>query len=523
MSANRDVANPPVRQAGKWSRLRRLIVVSSKWLAISLLVLGGYWLVRGWYLHTHGYAQLAEAVAQTNRDFPGWTWRELRAELLRQPDADRGALLLEQLYDKVLAKQIELPFGQGTLDSFTLPWALGHYPGSSLRQAIKARQPLRRPAATNKVLAELEDLRRELHKFRGIPAGGRLDEKAPDFWRMPKHHSMCKLLGQAAVLWALEELAAGRPQQVLEYAEVLLGLANAIRREKFVLAVVLCHELELKAARLVELTLAHEQVPKASLARLHSRFIEALRHPTLVDVLWGERARLYDLMERLDHDPEELQELHDYFAGLEARNPFRGQITWTQRALEHAMAALGYWKLYANLPATRAKSLGYFNQAIRLAELPGEQFLLELGRFEMAWRVGPAYRSPWCPTVICLLDFGCQATLTEIYETVRLRQECLEATVLGIAYERYRLKEGRWPARLRQLPAEWLPQLPPPQLEQHLQVFSLPEGLVIWADRPPQFGRRQFLMTTWDHFLSQDNTFLLLEPEDRLSSKRRDL
>ena len=108
------------------------------------------------------------------------------------------------------------------------------------------------------------------------------------------------------------------------------------------------------------------------------------------------------------------------------------------------------WKIYLNMPAYRAKTLVLATEFVELCKLPPEQQRLAL----MEWIAGVSSAMPSKVEQTLLLDAASNVSFS--LGAIAL----LRASAAGVAAERFRLAEGRWPAELAELVPKYLTGVP---------------------------------------------------------------
>jgi len=495
---------------------RRVLAKGAGWLLVLLLTFGTYLLVRSWYIHWAGTRDLGLALAETEREFPHWTWESLRRDPDFAPTNDEGAKLLESLYHE-LAKR-----GGGD------PWqALQELQAyrllTGVRQELLSARGSAAKAMPRRALEECARFAQQILAFRHVPPGGRMDVCPLGAWETPQHLQALQLLVSLTSALAVWELDNGRPEHALEYAEAMLGMANAVRQEPTLLAFAHWAEMEQSAARLLELTLARTEISEQRLAYWQRRFEELLPLPRFERIVRGERARTELALARLG-DAAQRRAIFDSL--LQQCAPSRQRFlddpfSWaTQQTQEIWLAyQLGTW-----LPYLRTQSLRYFNEAEVLFRLSPEQFERQVPSFLYRWEGyrHDLWRDEWRVMSIFagwLLDWPVRNLMRHRDE----RDACLAAAVLAIGLERYRMQHGHWPIRFSDLPADWLPKVPHLNLKQDAYLHPVEDAVVVQVRT--KFGHSSPLSPQWREwrwFAYEPGTFILFDPPKRLYVRRPD-
>lgn len=506
-------ANMPVTSSagGCGRKVARLTV----WLFVFLAATVFYFSLRWYYVCMAGQRILTEAFTETEREFPGWDWEDLRRDWDFVPKDDQGCELLESLYRELTAR--------GFSDAFSVVRRIeGMYSPQDWRKDLDFRPlNIRRTRGIRKLLSDWPELRQRILEFRRVPPGGRMDVYPVSIMEIPNHHRALDMLVPLTISLALMEVEDGRAEQALDYVEAFLGMAHAVRDEPTVLAFCRCAQLELSAVRLLEWVLSRVEVSDKRLGEIHERLLAVLPLRSLERVIRGERARTDAALSR--------------FGVPEYRREFMRQVRQTcapprqyflDRLLEHIQQTVFALRFHYHaqtwLHYTRAQALRYFNQAYQVAQLSPQQFEMEVTRFLSRWE-GRSIRG-WCDSMwlAALAGSGPEQPMRTLVRMLDERDGGLSAAILAVGLERYRLQYGHWPARFQYLPQNWLPNLARFDAKRDFRLHSLSDGLVV------QVRRRESSFRGWSwpvaeckEFASDPASFILFETADRLYVQQR--
>jgi hypothetical protein len=486
------------------------------WLLVLLAVTVIYFSLRWYYVSAAGVQILTEALTETERQFPGWDWESLRRNRDFAPKDDQGCTLLESLYQELTAR--------GFSDAFSVFHQVGgiYWPHDWRRELDLNLPEMRSTRGIRKLRSNWPELRDRILEFRRVPPGGRMDVYPLSIVEIPNHHRALDMLVPLTTNLALMEIEDGRAEQALDYVDAFLGMANAVRDEPTVLAFCRCAQLELSAVRLLEWVLSRGEVSDKRLSEIHERLLAVLPQRSLERVIRGERARTDVALSR--------------FGIPEYRREFMRQVRQTcapsrqyflDEPLEHiqqtVFALRFHYHAHTWLPYTRAQALRYFNEAYQIAQLPPQQFDMEVTRFLSRWE-GRSIRG-WCDSMwlAALGGSGPEQPMRTLVRMLDERDGGLSAAILAVGLERYRLRHGHWPARFQYLPENWLPNLARFDAKRDFRLHSLSDGLVV------QVRRRESSFRGWSwpapeckEFASDPASFILFETADRLYVRQRD-
>lgn len=229
--------------------------------------------------------------------------------------------------------------------------------------------------------------------------------------------------------------------------------------------------------------LGRAQLPDRLLADLHNGLLADAAEPLLRDAYRAERAKFDETMTRVADgrtDPLDL-----------------GTNSGTAARL------LCWWEMPKHAEV-HAAGLEYTTRYLRLAE--GPPHVLWAQRTTIP---EPGVREPYYRFVYLAYPNG--PRLAEVYLKDRARLEC---AALALACERARLRTGRWPASLADIPTDILPATPTDPFDgQPYRYHPTPDGVVIYSVGPNTRDDGGFTETYWTH--PDDVAFRLWNPDRR--------
>ncbi len=359
---------------------------------------------------------LRDALAETDRQSPGWQLDELEAARKRTPDAENGAL-------RVIGAAHLLPpswHSAGNEAGDSEQWQSDSL-GSLLplrpldpafRRSMRARVERASPALAEALgLAELPSGR--------FPVAWSRDGVSTPLPHLARIRDVANLLLCDAIL----EAETARSDRALTACRALINLGRSIGDEPALVSQRVRMELREITGRQVERALAHGFASGSALAAMQIALDAEEREPVLAFGIRGERALLDRFLSAID----------------------AGQFTQAQ--LERAGFAFSD-DLVASNAELRAAGLHFHNRAEKIASLPAEE---QLSAFEQliddARRLSKGSRMLTPPIL----------HLAKICLKGRARLRC---AATGLACERYRSDCGSWPSTFDDLVPRFIPSLP---------------------------------------------------------------
>ncbi len=390
-----------------------------KWLkrtvlaVVICLVIRTVWLAgeREWH-RAHGEREFVAAVAETDAADPNWRWEALNAARRRIPDSENAAVVISQIQALTTGDRQKQWDELASADKPELP------------PNIRLPAQLRRQAADN--LAVSQEALRLARTLKDRPAGFReytlaqnpLDTLLPEV-QFTRH--VCYLLRWAA--WVAVE--DGDYTHVADDLVAALNTSRSLGDEPLLISQFVRIATRAVMLRTTERVLAQTDQPDA-LAALRLPTLQESLERDLADPLFlygirGERA-MFDVL---------TQRLGDGTLGLAAIGGSKDD--------DHSISGrLGWWLYGGRLPADRAFCLRWFNAAVAMAEKPIHEQPALLDELPPVTR-GQNILVLFLPAV----DKVAFAHWRSVAEG--------RCAVVGIACERFRLKNGRWPETLGEL------------------------------------------------------------------------
>jgi hypothetical protein len=362
--------------------------------------------------------KLRQMIADIDRADPTWRLADIEARRVNIADERNGAILL---YGAARLTPTGWKDNPGEL----LP--LGQIP------PLRADQP-NQVAATRRKMPELASALAAARKLRTYPQGrSRLEYKLNVLDTVVPHlqdlASVRSVLGYDALLQAID----GNGEGALESC---LGLLHGCRytvEEPLLISQQVRTAVYLVDLFLIERVLTAKKGPSEKLLlEVQTLLMEEGNRPMLYEALRGERGSFHYLMSNV--------------ANGDVTVP---GLTWDGD--DHA------WYL------------DFMNKAMSaVLEKPPNQSA-KVGELNTIALSAPARVKALIPDVV------------KLYQSSMTCSARLRAAAVGIAVERYRLKNGRWPANLNALVPEYISALPThPANGQELRFAVLPEGAAVY-------------------------------------------
>jgi hypothetical protein len=421
-------------QAPPRTRRRRPLLRAA--LALLLIALVGVaWLAYEWH---RAERERREAEAEADRLDPGWRLADLEAARATVPDEENGALQVRAAFKLLPVRWCSPPPNEPSIDIAALP------PAARLNDGQR------------------EELRTCLAK--GAPAL----EKARRLVDLPR--------GRYRIAWSADGIGTLIPH-VSEAREIahLLSLAAAARADEGAIddALEVCRDI-VNVGR----SLGDEPIQVSQLTRSACRHAAVHALERALGQGEGHEAALRKIQSLLDD--EAIQPLQ--LVGARAERWTVDQCLRVIEAGEFNYAAYGLRTppgpagLYERLERLRARAchaayLRYLNECVEIAKLPPEQQAERLARVEqMCPQKVPA-------TIEGLTRGGDYTTLARNFHRDVARVRC---AIAGVAAERYRLENGRWPDRLEDLVPRYLSAVPSdPSDAQPLRYRRTEDGVIV--------------------------------------------
>ena len=392
-----------------------------------------------------GEAHLREAVAQLDAAEPGWRIADLnRTRDANFPPPERNAAV------QALAALELVP------ESYTV-WT--------------NTQTGDRPPVNNHLLAEEDlELARLVHsesaealaairKLRDLPRGG-IPLAVPEDKALSYSLDRTQELRKAAALLVLDSTVLAsdkRPAEALAACRAIVNVASGgVGDEPTLISQIVRMALTGIAVEAVEQTLAWNECP-AGLPETQARLAAERAAPRLEAGYRGERGVLVRVLENVDDG------------------------TFETRVDSPLLGARGpdAWYLRKGNPESRALTIGLFNELIASAKLSDVERNAKVLALESGDRKGNKWWDLWAGTYVVRLLSPAYVKFNEVENRTRARLSC---AVAGIACERFRVKTGRWPKSLAEIPGDILAEVPTdPFTGEPLRYATRDDGVTIYS------------------------------------------
>ncbi|MBA4189623.1 MAG: hypothetical protein C0467_16685 [Planctomycetaceae bacterium] len=434
-------------RVGKWKWLRR--IAGSVFVSLTIYFL--------WVLTERGLDRLqgnrdfAATVAETDAMDPDWRWDDLNAKRPRPPVGQNSAELIPKIKAAVPTDWNKL---WAELDS-RLPELSPNVRmySADLAKAKSSFDSSPQPLRLARTLKDLPHGHRDYTLALNV-----FDTLLPDV----QHTREVALILKWDACVAADESDAARASDALAAG---LNASRSIGDEPFLISQLVRIATRIIMIRSVERTLAQISQPESlaslRLPGLQHALTEDTSVPMLLYGIRGERATFDILAGRLDDGTVSLENLGGPSAERDSFN-----------------VRLGFWHLRGRLPSDRAFCLSWFNAAVAAAEKPVHEQPAAFENFA-ALEVGKSILLRFLPAVdkVAAAHWRCVA-----------EGHC---AVVGIACERFRLKNGRWPETLAELGPEFLASIPLDPFDGHkLRYAKCADGVVVHSVGPKPDPRR---------------------------------
>ncbi len=412
--------------------------------------------------------RLREAVAEVDRLDPRWRFDDLEADRARVPAEENAAPL-------VMASALLIPAKWNGLDD-----------------SIDLRVRLRNGELDKNPRAEIEPARAALFEARQLAGFSRgrhavtwnfKDPLATPLPHVGTTENIIDLLTLDAEVLAHE----GKIDEALVSVRAALVAARTMGDEPMLIAQVQRLKWEYFCAQALEESLRRGQATEGKLLSVQKALEAEADEPILRTTARAERAGLHGLMTALEKGELTREELP--LLGVRAEG-----------------AGLVMGRRRATLEAIHAWLLEYTTQFVEIAGRPSEEQAALLKELATTLSGAPLEALPLLRAL----------PVREIGETCHKARAVLRSAAVGVALERYRLANGRWPDTLAALVPKYLKAVPADPFDgKPLRYREDGEGAVVWClgtDRKDDGGDRATLNTYKD---GTDVGFRLWDVEKR--------
>lgn len=429
---------------------------------VVLLVARTAWLVgeREWR-RSAGETDYAAAVAETERTDPDWRWDDLNAGRSRPPVGRNGAEVIPKVKALAGAGWGKDLLGERLGRRSDLPPNV-RYPDVVLAEARRELDGARAAVDLSRTLKDYPD-----EGFREL-------RLASNPFATPLEDTQDTRLVAAILAWDAAVAADdGRPDRAADALLAALHATRSIGDELFLISQLVRLATREVAAQSTERALAQASLTEPQLAGVQAAWAADAESPLLRYGLRGERVVLDHV---LGHMIDGTLSYTEGLTGAPRPDPGGtfGQYAW--------------WLYRGRLPRERAFLLRWFNGALEASGRPVHEQAAALDAL-------PFYRQ--YATRNILIDFDPALTGEEkewpvahglIRGTCRYPTSMWRSTararcvVVGLACERYRLKHGRWPGSLAEMPKALLAAVPLDPFDgEPLRFRRLADGVVVYS------------------------------------------
>jgi hypothetical protein len=414
--------------------------------------------------------ELDAAIADLDQSDPGWRLDEIQANRQKIPDADNGVLVA------LAAHKLLPPNWPGKIDldfEFAPP---------CVKLSSTAAKGIR-----DELLAQAKAVE-QARKLSAYPAGRFAIEFKPDFMSTNlKDQQNGRIVGTLLSFDFMDSIETNDQTRAAQSIVAMVNLGRCYDGDPLLIFQLIRVAIISQALRSTERALGNENFDEATLAKLQAIFTEEAAAELFLAGMRGERALM-----------------HLNFKQLAENN------TTAQAALRDAAAPSSPWDfLFAiNLPTVVNRSnvwLMRFNtEVLNALKHPGRKRYAELQRIRN--QLDESKRDFDKDTILGKLVAG---TSLICAESERRTDTLLGCAIAGLAAERFRLKNDRWPKSLDELVAEKFLANVPDDLysDQPLRLRHVVDGLVIYSvgkegkyagDRLDQLAPENFEDVRWE-------------------------
>ena len=388
--------------------------------------------------------ELEKIIAELDQKEPGWRIEELEAKRKILKPEENSALVISESY-KLLANQEQ----KKTL------WELGKLPDIA---AIKSSpQQLLTPPSINLIkttLGAFQPSLVEARKVTKLPQGRFKITYSLDYFSTTLNFpSETAAIEHLLALDVLIQAQDGKSQQAMESTLASFNIARSIREIPFVISYYHQIKIYIKSIRNLEQTIALGEPSKDSLSQFQSLLENEASFPMFLAIAKANRADNYATLSYLKKDKDIIKTLQKYF------DLKTDEATATKLVLEE--------------PNILSWLLKYTTSLVAIANLPHQDQQKAVTELALKLNEKPNLRKIFPPFIV---NIGIESNR---YLAM------LNCAITGLAIERYRITNGKWPRKLDELVPEYLAKLPTdPFNGEPLLVGTILGGLVIYSVGP---------------------------------------
>lgn len=245
----------------------------------------------------------------------------------------------------------------------------------------------------------------------------------------------------------------GKSQQAMESTLASFNIARSSREIPFVISYYHQIKIYIKSIRNLEQTIALGEPSKDSLSQFQSLLENEASFPMFLAIAKANRAENYATLSYLKKDKDIIKTLQKYF------DLKTDEATATKLVLEE--------------PNILSWLLKYTTSLVAIANLPHQDQQKAVTELALKLNEKPNLRKIFPPFIV---NIGIESNR---YLAM------LNCAITGLAIERYRITNGKWPRKLDELVPEYLAKLTTdPFNGEPLLVGTIPGGLVIYSVGP---------------------------------------
>ncbi|RLS24327.1 MAG: hypothetical protein DWH70_07475 [Planctomycetota bacterium] len=388
--------------------------------------------------------ELEKIIAELDQKEPGWRIEELEAKRKVLTPEENSALVITESYKLLGNQEQKKPL-----------WELGKLPDIA---AIKSSpQQLLTPQSINLIKTTLGAFQPSLvesRKVANLPQGRFKITYSLDYFSTTLNFlSEMDSIEHLLALDVLIQAQDGKSQQAMESTLASFNIARSSREIPFVISYYHQIKIYIKSIRMLELTIALGEPSKDSLSQFQSLLENEARFPMFLAIAKANRADNYATLSYLKKDKDIIKTLQKYF------DLKTDEATATKLVLEE--------------PNILSWLLKYATSLVAIANLPHQDQQKAVTELALKLNEKPNLRKIFPPFIV---NIGIESNR---YLAM------LNCAITGLAIERYRITNGKWPRKLDELVPEYLAKLPTdPFNGEPLLVGTIPGGLVIYSVGP---------------------------------------
>lgn len=388
-----------------------------------------------------------KTIAELDQKEPGWRFEEIEAKRKVLKPNENSALAISESYKLLGNFEQRKPLRE-----------LGKLPNPADMEAIKSspQQLLTQPSINliKTTLGAFKPSLDEARKVAKLPEGRFELTYAPNIVNtiltpLDTTRPVAELLAMDALIQAQD----GKSQQAMESTQAIFNIARSIREMPFIISFGVQIEIYNQSIRTLERTIALGEPSKDSLSQFQSLVENETSFPMFLYIAKANRAENYAILSALKKDKDIIKTLQKDF------NLKADEATATKLVLEE--------------PNILSWLLKHYNSLVAIANLPPQDQNKTATELTLKLNEKPNLRK---------LLSGDPKNMW-IYTNRNLAT--LNCAITGLAIERYRITNGKWPRKLEELVPEYLAKLPTdPFNGEPLLVGTILGGLVIYSVGP---------------------------------------